>query len=280
MRPGWDSDADMDVAGPMARTAEDLTLAFDLLATADHYAAPAWKVNCPADNRKLLNQFRVAVKLDDQVAPIDESYMNKLENFAKEIKAAGAMVQFNTEPDLDTQTHFDLYMTLLGCATSVGLTETEIETMRTTPTAALNPKVRAMLDKRLDGVIMSHSEWQVTHNERRKTRKVFDDFFENYDILLCPVTASSAFPADKLTNKFTRFIPVNGEPFPEATQLFWAGYSGVVGLPSSVGPMGLVNGLPMGYQAIAGYGRDRTALAFTEAVSRELGGFIEPPSYR
>jgi hypothetical protein len=43
-------------------------------------------------------------------------------------------------------------------------------------------------------------------------------------------------------------------PYPNKTtdQLFWAGYSGVVYLPSTVGPAGLTSsGLPVGYQAIA-----------------------------
>ena len=280
MPPGWDSDIDIAVTGPMARTAEDLTLAFDLLVAADRYAAPAWQVNCPADNRTRLSEFKVAIKLDDKASPVDESYIIKLASFAKELEVAGATVVFDAEPDLDTQEYFDLYMKLLGAARSAGVTEEAIADMRATPTAAFSPEARAMMDCRIEGMLMSHAQWQVTHNERRKARITFDNFFKDYDILLCPVCASTAFPADKLLNKYERFIPLNGEPVAEVRQLFWAGYSGVIGLPSTVGPMGLVDGLPMGYQAIAGYGRDRTALAFTEAVSNELGGFIEPPNYR
>ena len=44
-----------------------------------------------------------------------------------------------------------------------------------------------------------------------------------------------------------------------------------------VGPMGYVNNLPVGYQGIAGHGRDFTALAFAAAVENELGGFKPPP---
>ena len=72
-------------------------------------------------------------------------------------------------------------------------------------------------------------------------------------------------------------IRINGKKYPEMAQLYWSGYSGVIGLPSVVGPIGLVRGLPVGYQAIASHGRDFTALAFAEAVERELGGFIPPP---
>jgi len=40
-----------------------------------------------------------------------------------------------------------------------------------------------------------------------------------------------------------------------------------------------IGGLPVGYQAIAGYGRDRTALAFWEAVEHAFGGFTPPPDF-
>ena len=72
-------------------------------------------------------------------------------------------------------------------------------------------------------------------------------------------------------------ITINDKKYPEMAQLYWSGYSGIVGLPSVVGPIGQVRGLPVGYQAIAGHGRDFTALAFAEAVERELVGFIPPP---
>jgi Asp-tRNA(Asn)/Glu-tRNA(Gln) amidotransferase A subunit family amidase len=41
-------------------------------------------------------------------------------------------------------------------------------------------------------------------------------------------------------------------------------------LPSTVGPAGLTkSGLPVGYQAIAASGRDKTATAFSRLVERD-----------
>jgi amidase len=77
-----------------------------------------------------------------------------------------------------------------------------------------------------------------------------------------------------------RRIVVNGQTVPVTDQLFWSGLSGLVLLPSTVGPAGFSReGLPLGYQAIAGFGRDRSALAFGRAVEREFGGFVAPPGY-
>ena len=77
-----------------------------------------------------------------------------------------------------------------------------------------------------------------------------------------------------------RKIDVDGKPVPVTDQLFWSGISGVVHLPSTVGPAGFSSaGLPLGYQAIAAFGHDRTATAFSRAVEREFGGFVAPPGY-
>jgi amidase len=67
---------------------------------------------------------------------------------------------------------------------------------------------------------------------------------------------------------------------PSTDQLFWAGYSSLVYLPSTVGPAGLTkSGLPVGYQAIAASGRDKTATAFSRLVEKEIAGFVPPPGF-
>jgi amidase len=124
---------------------------------------------------------------------------------------------------------------------------------------------------------MSHKAWLEADNQRRINRMAFDRFFEDVDIILSPVCASAAFVKDEVGHRYQRYIEVNGSPQLEVMQLFWSGYSGVVGLPSVVGPMDKLGHLPVGYQAIAGHGKDYTALAFAKCVERELGGFTRPP---
>ncbi|MEZ5742058.1 MAG: hypothetical protein R3E68_23250, partial [Burkholderiaceae bacterium] len=103
------------------------------------------------------------------------------------------------------------------------------------------------------------------------------DFFEHWDILLCPAAASAAWPINERGERWQRMIRVNGRAVPETDQLFWSGYSGVALLPSVVGPCGFVGHLPVGYQAVAAHGHDRTATAFARCVEREIVGFTPPP---
>jgi amidase len=136
------------------------------------------------------------------------------------------------------------------------------------------------LEQMVKGCTLSHREWLNLNNERLRLRRQFNAFFADWDILLCPVAASAAWPHDQKGERWERMITVNNKRVPTTDQLFWAGYSGVVYLPSTVGPAGVTrSGLPVGYQAIAASGRDKWATAFSRLVQREIGGFVPPPGY-
>ena len=73
---------------------------------------------------------------------------------------------------------------------------------------------------------------------------------------------------------------MNTESVPSTAHLFWAGYSSLVYLPSTVGPAGIIGSqLPVGYQAIAASGRDRTAIALSCFIERDIIGFAPPPGF-
>ena len=276
--PGWLGDIDIGVTGPMTRHACDLELAFDVLAGADRFHRPAWAVDCPADRRERLSEFRIAIKLGDPASAVDDTYLHILEQFGRKLQSAGADVSFDAEPAIDAQEHFDLYLTLLGAAMAFAYREQDASEERAAIEALGDPIAERIMGPRIAGRIIRHADWQMADNRRRAARLVFDDFFRDRDILIAPVCASAAFPHDQQGKRHQRYIPVNGKPQYEMQQLFWSGYCGVVGLPAVVGPAGSVGGLPVGYQAIAGYGRDRSAIAFARAVEREIGGFSPPPA--
>jgi amidase len=145
---------------------------------------------------------------------------------------------------------------------------------------AAGPGKVPYLEQMVKGCRLSHREWLGLNNERMKLRRQFNAFFADWDIVLCPAAASAAWPHDQAGERWQRTIPVNGKRVPTTDQLFWAGYSCVVYLPSTVGPAGLTrSGLPVGYQAIAASGRDKWATAFSRLVEREIGGFTAPPGY-
>jgi amidase len=275
--PGSYAYSDISVIGPLARGAGDLDIALDAMAGPDDIDGAAWKVDLPACSAQSLRDFRVAVKLRDPNGEPEAEYVNKLQALADALAKRGAAVK-EVEPRVDTARLHEIYVVLFRAATSARTSEDDIARWRDAVAAA--PGADPYLDFSVRGSTLPHRDWLKLNNERHGLRRVFAAFFKDWDILLCPAACSAATPHDHSAERWQRKILVNGRPVPSTDNLFWAGYSCLVYLPSTVGPIGILgSGLPVGYQAIAASGRDRTAIAFSRFVEREIGGFTPPPGF-
>jgi amidase len=276
--PGAVAAPDISVVGPLARSADDLDTALDIMAGPDPDDGGYMKVALPKCEKASLRQFRVAVKLTDANSEVDGEYADRLQMLADRLAKAGCKVK-EAAPGIDTARLHDVYIRLLRAATSARMPESEIADWQQ---ALAGGETDEFLARSVDGVTMSHRRWLQLNNERHQMRLKFNAFFEDYDILLCPVAASAAFPHDHENEgkRWRRRITVNDKRVPPTDQLFWAGYSGLVFLPSTVGPAGLTaSGLPTGYQAIARQGHDKTSIAFAKLVEKAFGGFEPPKGY-
>jgi amidase len=184
---------------------------------------------------------------------------------------------------VDTARLHEIFVTLLRAATSARTPEEDIARWREASAATAGQERYPdllYLDLSVRGSTLPHRDWLRLNNERHGLRRVFAAFFRDFDILLCPAAVSAATLHDHSPERWQRRITVNGRSVPSTDNLFWQGYSGVVHLPSTVGPAGVLgSGLPVGYQAIAASGRDRTAIAFSRFVEHEIGGFVPPPGF-
>jgi amidase len=132
-------------------------------------------------------------------------------------------------------------------------------------------------------VKQSLRDWMATAEEREKLYRQWAEFFKEYDVLLCPITPTVAFPHDLsgtgITGQFSRTITVNGAPRDYLDNLAWPGVVTVANLPATAVPTRrFVDGLPVGLQIVGPYLEDRTPLRFAQLVEAQLGGFIPPPS--
>jgi amidase len=275
--PGNVAAADISVIGPMARGAADLDLALDVIAGPDLLDDAGWRLDLPPCPHTDLKGFRVAVKLTDPNCDVDTAYADKLQGLADALAKAGAVVSDTAQPAVDTRRLHEVYILLLRAATSGRMTGEEVGQWR-----ALQPEAEpgSYIERAARGNTLAHRDWLALNNERHALRFAFAEFFREWDILLCPAAASAAWPHDQDGARHYRTISVNGREAPTTDQLFWAGYSGLVFLPSTVGPAGLVApGLPVGYQAVAGHLRDKTAIGFSRLVAERIVGFEPPPGY-
>jgi amidase len=274
--PGVLAATDISVVGPMTRGAEDLEPALLAMAGPDELEASAWRLDLPARRKTALRDFRVAIKLRDDNSEVDSEYLDRLQATVDALTKAGATVK-EAEPDFDTRRYHEVYILLLRAATSGRLADADIERYRRLAAERPDNRYLSLMAK---GQGMGHREWLPLNNERARFRWRWAEFFRDWDVLLCPVAASAAWPHDQQGERHDRTIPVNGKRVPTTDQMFWAGYASLCYLPAPVGPVGLTRaGLPVGVQAIAAPGEDRTGVAFIEALSREFGGFQPPPGY-
>jgi amidase len=132
----------------------------------------------------------------------------------------------------------------------------------------------------LRGCALSHYDWLQLHEKRYRMQLQWEAFFKDYDLLLCPTAATTAFPHQQQNERWERMINVNGKPQPSTTQLFWAGYSGMAYLPSTVVPVGLTpQGLPCGVQIIGPAYGDLLCLQLAKMLEKEFAAFQPPPGY-
>jgi amidase len=276
--PGSHAYSDISVIGPLARGASDLQIALDAMSGPDEIDGVAWKLDLPSCGAASLSDFRVAVKLHDRHFDVETEYVDKLQELVDALAKRGAKVK-EAEPNLDTAQLHEMYILLLRAATSARTPSEDIERW-SKAAQALGADNEPYLDLMVQGNTLLHRDWLRLNNERHGLRRVFAAFFEDYDILLCPVGVSAAMLHDQTGERWQRRITVNGKAVPTTNHLFWAGYSSMVYLPSTVGPAGLIGSrLPVGYQAIAASGRDRTAIAFSRLIEKEILGFHPPPGF-
>ena len=83
----------LSVAGPLARSPEDLEISLDVLVAAQEQDSPAWKIKLPNARTKKIKELKIAVWPDEPYAAVDEEIANLIKETADDLKHAGAQVE-------------------------------------------------------------------------------------------------------------------------------------------------------------------------------------------
>jgi amidase len=237
---------DLCVAGPLTRTAEDLAVL--LAVTAGPRPVDS---HCRVQLREppaSLQGLRVAIWAEDARAPVQARITERCLWLGRELARRGAKVSDSARPGFSSE--------------HAGLVYRELLNAETDPTSTL-----------------THRKWLQLHDQRTQLRMQWHEFFRDWDLVICPVAATTAFPHDHGAYRGRKLL-IDGMQLPYFQQLFWAGLATCSYLPSTVFPTGCdADRLPLGLQAIGAEGNDRLGIAFAAWMARELGGFCPPPGY-
>ena len=269
--PGSWVERDLNVIGPMARSARDLRLLLALISD-----TPIAATAPPAN----LLQTKVGLWLDDPLLPLDPQVRRTVERFAKELEAAGVIVEPISSP-VDIESLLHAYVVLLGGVLGEDLPERTVRRMALArPFAAgalkrgASPYSSAALAM---GYTCTHREWMAADAVRMRMVRELDSVFASYDAILAPVAAVPAFAHDHRPAGKRNLELSDGRRIDYVSLWGWIALATACRLPATVVPAGLTEaGLPVGVQLIGPPTGDSKMLSIAQAIDADVRGF-EPP---
>jgi amidase len=282
--PGALSIPALGVAGPIARSAADLELALDILAAPASDDLTAWSVRIPPSRHERLADFRVALWADQKAYSVDRRCIDAMRAYADDLRKAGVRVDEHARPEIDVAMSDDIYVAMLFSTVSYGMSE-EILAQTERVARELDAGARSYPTRIAKAMRLTHHEFLALEEQQQQLRRAWARFFESYDVILCPIMPTVAFPHDQSGTgpghiaQYSRTATVDGKPVPYLNGLQWPGLVTVAHLPATAIPTGRrIDGMPMGLQAAGPYLEDRTPIRFAQLAEQALGGFVPPPS--
>ena len=270
--------SELSVAGPLARHPQDLELALDVTAGLDGAARQAMQLALQGPRFASPDGLRVGLWPSDAACEVENGFSTAMESAAKELEKRGAQVT-SISPDFDKAEYFETYMLRLSAIIGSDMPQSVFNAMQTIVDAAgADDKSVKVIQAR--GFTLSHAEWLRLNVRRSRYEAAWQSLFEKVDVVLCPVTPSTAMAHDHNPDFHARRITVNGEARPYFDNFFWAGVPTLCGLPSTVVPLGRhENGLPFGMQIIGPAFEDKTPLAVAKMLEQIGYQWIEPHGF-
>jgi amidase len=232
----------MSVVGPMARSVEDLLLVLQVITGPEDRDPSVPPVPWRESPAPVARDLRVAWASTLPGVPINAETRTAIEGLAEDLNRQGALVQrCLPEVDFAEQHRFTEEIFWLIAGTFEG-------------------GKRATLE-----------DYFASLKRREAFVLAWDQFFRDWDLLLCPVDPGVAPLHEEA-------VIVDGEPVAEEQEDIWGACSPVSGCPSVVMPLTQSQeGLPIGVQVIEKRWEDERLLAIAQLLSELTPGFARPP---
>lgn len=254
---GGTIEADVNVHGPIARSADDLEMLLEVLVRKDGPLVAA--LAPPPDD---VTNLKVAAWLDDSFCPVDKNVLTVMDEAVTSLEDAGVTVDREARPDIDPEE-----------ASSLGLWLVSAAVVQSIP-----PETLEGLEVESASTKTSHRDWLVRCAEREIIRKKWAEFFDSFDAVIMPISFIPPFPHNQDGDFGTRTLICNGGERPYADLLRWTILTGMAYLPATTPPIGFDDdGLPISFQVVGPYGGDYTTIRLAGYIAELCGGYQTPP---
>jgi amidase len=241
----------MSCIGPMARTVDDLALLYSIIAGPDGRDTEVQPVPVDEMPQLALKDLRIAFAPTFPGLPVAAEIRGVVEELAQQLRPLCAVVEEATLPQVDFSQDLMNAGTLIGMITGAFQPEEQEQ-----------PSTLARYLEALDRRDQSILAWE--------------QFFEKWDVLLCPPSMMTAFPHCEPGSP----LHVDGQEV-----IYWAvsGHGTLfnyTGHPAIVLPYKLDrDDLPIGIQLVGKRWDESRLLAMAKALSEVTGAFQRPPGY-
>lgn len=269
---------DLNVVGPMGRSADDLALALEVVAGPDRFRSPGWKLELPAPRARTLRGLRVAIWPQEDFVATSVEISDRVQEVGETLARAGAAVSDLARPEFDPRESYNTYLNLLASAGLAKLSDEYYSLVRK-EAAALDANDESPSAVLMRARVLDHRSWADHDDARTRQRLRWRAFFDDWDVVICPICATTAYEHDHRP-KPERVLAVDSARTSHYEHYFWVGLATAAYLPSTAFPSGLSrDGLPIGLQIIGPEYGDRTTIETARLIAQELGGFRAPPGF-
>jgi amidase len=264
------------VAGPMARSADDLMLAMKVLGGVDGEAAKAWTWSLPEPRKKKLDYYRIGYALDDPTCRTSSAVKEPLMRMVKALRDEGVEVEEGWPEGVELRRLFEDYR-YIRYASSAGVhSRAKIDDLLRVESVDDGSDEYTAARAYASGV----KEFQDALWRRAQAQEAWRDYFGAFDSFLTPVAFITAFPHDHEMPMKRRILQTPEGPRRYEDLRFWISIATLCGLPATAAPIGYAaGGLPVGVQIIGAFLEDATTIDLAGKIGAAAGGFHAPPGY-
>jgi Asp-tRNA(Asn)/Glu-tRNA(Gln) amidotransferase A subunit family amidase len=255
----------LGVVGPMARTAQDLKVLFEVMQGPDDGDPSAAPVPLRWPEEQDLKRIRIGYFEDDGRTPVTPETRAAVRAAAEALQYAGFQVEPFRPEGLEPVRQ--LWWKLFGIAGGM----------------LLGPMTRGH-DAELSPILKEYSAW-VASEPAHSGESLLDTWLQRdlvrmqifaqmreYPVLLCPVAAIPAFRHGE------RRWQIGGKTVQYLDAWSYTEWFNLLGTPAAVVPVGSSpEGLPIGVQFAARPWEEELVLAVAAALESQMGGWRQPP---